>query len=573
MGFALLSVLLTARAADRLAYYADADGDGYGDPRSVRYATGATAGYTRQTGDCDDRDASVHPGATELCNGRDDDCDRLDDDEDTDTIGRPTVWYADMDQDGFGDPRDRMRTCVPPYGYVDIADDCDDGDDERYPLAFEFCSDGDDDDCDGSVDECDVSLDDAALVVESSTSGIFTRVTLAVADLDGDGTGDLAVGSYVYDNAVYVLYGPASGEVPIDDAVTIGPTSSDDSFGWGIAGGDADGDGFDDLLVGAAGVSPAVTYVFLGPVTADRDVSDADAMLTNVSPRDDEELEILVMSDHDGDGAADVAVGSADDGDAGGAVYVAPGTSTGTVALDSDATYVYLGDSVDYVGAGIADLGDTNGDGIDELAIGATWADTYIVEGGMAPGVYAAAEVASTTIEGDFHTGEPLQAIDYDGDGAMDLVAGDNEARNSNGDYTGGVFAFVAPWADSMDVDDATAAWEWTSARTATSLGENFAAADFDGDSETDLIIGARGNYDGNNSGAVFFQWGIASGLVDVGSLPYVTGSFDGARLGQAVAALPDWNGDGIPEAAISAEYGPGPTDGEIYGFFSGVSY
>src|SRR6185369_15365329 len=203
----------------------------------------------------------VHPGATELCNGRDDDCDRLDDDEDTDTVGRPTVWYADIDQDGFGDPRARVRTCVPPDDYVAIPDDCDDGDDMTNPAALEFCGDDDDDDCDGHVDECDVSLDDAALVFDLSADGSRFYGRLAVADIDGDGTGDLAVANAEYDatNAptAYLLYGPVSGRADLDDAVAISGTGTVGRGGVSVAGGDADGDGFDDLLLCDAGVSPA----------------------------------------------------------------------------------------------------------------------------------------------------------------------------------------------------------------------------------------------------------------------------------------------------------------------------
>jgi hypothetical protein len=579
--FALVSVLLTASAQDRLAYYADADHDGYGDPATTRYATVRPPGYTRNLGDCDDTDAGVHPGATERCNDRDDDCDGLDDDDDTDVVGGAN-WFADMDEDGFGDHRDRMRSCVQPSGFVDNPRDCDDADDMRNPRAFEFCSDGDDDDCDGQVDECDISLDDAALVIESSARGTVARGNLAVADMDGNGTGDLVVGSPPYDDGgvVYFVYGPASGRVLVDDAVTIRTRSTDESFGWGVGGGDADGDGFDDLLVGAPLRSPSTTYLFLGPVTSDRDVRDADAMLTNRSAYAWEGLELLVVTDHDGDGAADVVVGSADDGDVNeGAVYVAPGASTGTLDLSrSDATYVYEGDGVDVLGEALADLGDVNGDGIDDLAMCATYdGEIFLVEGGLAPGRYHAADVAATTIEG-FRWGSSymggLQAVDYDGDGAMDLVAGDPGARISTGASTGGAYALVAPWADAIDVqDDAMATWEWTSETPSTSgLGRALAAGDFDGDEETDLVIQAYTCCGHDWPGVVFFQWGVASGLVDVGTLPYVTG-VDRTDLGVEMAALPDWNGDGISEVAIEAYFGvnsSGTYDGVIYGFFSG---
>jgi hypothetical protein len=497
--FALVSTLLTASAADRLAFYADADQDGYGDPRAVRYSTRPTGDYTvLRAGDCNDTDALVHRG------------------------------------------------------------------------AFEFCSNGHDDDCDGEVDECDMSLDDAALFVTSSSRATAPRGPLAVADMDGDGTGDLVIGSF--GAGARLLYGPASGTVDVDDAVAIDTTAPHDWFGWAVAGGDADGNGFDDLLVGAPNHSPSTTYLFLGPVTSDRDARHADAVLTSRNA-DYSGLALLVTTDHDGDGSADIVVGAgAGGGDYDGAVYVAAGASTGTLDLEVDATYAYLGDDFDFLGYDLADLGDVSGDGVSDLAIGAPWGfvrDGYIliVDGGSAPGTYLAEDIASASVSGEYLMGRRIQAVDYDGDGSLDLIAQDRPTE------TGGVVAWLGPFVGSMDVTDAAASWEWTSAWSATSLGDAFAAADFDGDGETDLIIGASGNYSGDDSGAVFFQWGIASGLVDVGSLPYVTGAFDGASLGFDVAALPDWNGDGIPEIAIGASSGAGHTNGAIYGFFSGVSY
>jgi hypothetical protein len=218
------------------------------------------------------------------------------------------------------------------------------------------------------------------------------------------------------------------------------------------------------------------------------------------------------------------------------------------------------------VGAAIADLGDVSGDGIADLAIGAPRLNpggfVFVVEGGSAPGRYGVADVASATVEGDSQLGGSLQAVDYDGDGSMDLIAQDDPTDRPV------LRAWLGPFIGSLDETGASAAWQWPSADSVTGLGESVAAEDFDGDGETDLIIGSVA-YEGNNSGVVFFQWGIASGVVDVGSLPYVTGAFDRARLGRPVAALPDWNGDGIPEVAIEAGYNPDYTNSLIYGFFS----
>jgi hypothetical protein len=85
----------------------DADGDGYNDDV-----------------DCDDANAAVYPNAVERCNGSDDDCDSLVDDDAADVRS----FYVDADGDGFGDPAVSQATCEAPSGYVDNDDDCNDAD-------------------------------------------------------------------------------------------------------------------------------------------------------------------------------------------------------------------------------------------------------------------------------------------------------------------------------------------------------------------------------------------------------------------------------------------------------------
>jgi subtilisin family serine protease len=97
--------------------------------------------------DCDDHDPAIHPGADERCNGVDDDCDGLVDNDAIDA----TDWYPDADGDGFGVPGEPERACEPPHGYGEGTADCDDTDPTIYPGAPEVC-DGRDNDCDGRVD-------------------------------------------------------------------------------------------------------------------------------------------------------------------------------------------------------------------------------------------------------------------------------------------------------------------------------------------------------------------------------------------------------------------------------------
>jgi hypothetical protein len=150
----------------RQTYYADADRDGYGDPAAPTEACERPADTVQVATDCDDGDAGVYPGATEACDGVDNDCSGAADE------GLLRTWWADLDMDGFGDAAEAVTGCAQPAGTTDNDEDCDDARAEANPLEAEVCDEVDND-CDGEVDE-DV------------TSTFW-------ADLDGDGYGDAAI--------------------------------------------------------------------------------------------------------------------------------------------------------------------------------------------------------------------------------------------------------------------------------------------------------------------------------------------------------------------------------------------
>ncbi|MFT5587733.1 MAG: hypothetical protein ACI9VR_005346, partial [Cognaticolwellia sp.] len=132
----------------------DADGDGFA-----------------ASDDCDDDNVTIFPGAEELCDGLDNDCDAQTDNGATDA----TLWYLDADADGHGDAAGEVRACQPPQSYVADATDCNDQNADMNPSATEECN-GQDDDCDGLADDEDDNVDQS------------TGVTWWT-DADGDGYG------------------------------------------------------------------------------------------------------------------------------------------------------------------------------------------------------------------------------------------------------------------------------------------------------------------------------------------------------------------------------------------------
>ncbi len=148
-----------------IPWYADADADGFGDLNVSVISCSQPGGYVPwpNFGDCDDSDPNVHPGATEtcdgidnncdglieqeLCNGLDDDCDGLIDEEVADI-----TWFLDWDHDGYGSPTSTTISCNPPYGYVLNNTDCYDYNPSIHPGALDYCN-GYDDNCDGTIDE------------------------------------------------------------------------------------------------------------------------------------------------------------------------------------------------------------------------------------------------------------------------------------------------------------------------------------------------------------------------------------------------------------------------------------
>jgi cysteine-rich repeat protein len=157
-----------ADALGMATWYADSDGDGFGNADITTDSCSASLGYVADSTDCDDDSSDVHPGAPELCDDLDNDCDGVTDG--ADAIGMAT-WYVDADADGYGDPDSTIMGCSAGLGFVSDASDCDDSAATTHPGADELC--------DGIDNNCNDTLDDG-----------LPDLTTFYRDSDGDGEGD-----------------------------------------------------------------------------------------------------------------------------------------------------------------------------------------------------------------------------------------------------------------------------------------------------------------------------------------------------------------------------------------------
>ena len=170
------------------ACYWDGDLDGYGVAASastpIREAPSGRldcveAGYSANTGDCNDSTDDISPNGIELCNSIDDDCDGRTDDADPSRVGGG-FFYLDADLDGDGNPAILLLQCGAPLGFVGNDDDCNDNNAQINTRAQERCDLlNTDEDCDGLADDLDV------------TASAATK-TRFYDDLDRDGEGNIS---------------------------------------------------------------------------------------------------------------------------------------------------------------------------------------------------------------------------------------------------------------------------------------------------------------------------------------------------------------------------------------------
>ncbi len=389
-------------------------------------------------------------------------------------------------------------------------------------------------------------------------------------DVNGDGYSDLLVGADRYDNGevdegrAFLYLGSATGP-----AITPDWTAEIDQagarFGASVAGaGDVDGDGYDDIIIGAPDLGngeagEGAAFVYLG--------SPAGPSSTPVWMAEGNQAgahfgaSVSGAGDVDGDGRAEIVVGAPGytDGETGeGAAILYRGSASGpgvAPAWIAEGNQAQAG-----FGSSVATAGDVNRDGFSDVIVGAPKESDGTADEGAAhvylgsPAGLATSPVWTATSghEGSRFGSAVAGAGDVDGDGYSDVVVG---APNFTGSYLneGAVFLFLG----SASGPEQTAVWDVQGGQAGAYLGSSVASAgDVNGDGYSDLIAGAPG-FDGSlaDQGRVILYLGSST----AGSLLYdweARGATAGAMAGASVSSAGDVGGDGFSDLIVGAPGG-----------------
>ncbi len=522
--------------------------------------------------DCNDRSASIYPGAQEVCDAAniDEDCDGQSDDGDASVASSGySTWYRDADGDGYGVSFPTTSSCDVPVGYAQLYGDCDDVAAVVYPGAPEVCEDGYDNDCSGADPRCRPVGSDSLGDADGSYSGVasndFAGSAVGGADVDGDGQVELVVGAWGVNSgagAIYVLSG-ASGSRSLSSGSAWTGVSASDGAGYALAGvGDTDGDGSQEILVGAYGVdsggsSAGAAYLLS---SGSGSLAGAEAVIVGEVAGDRAGIYVGGGGDVDGDGQADLLIGASNE-DAGatdaGAVYLLQGPVSGNVDLSSADAKLKGVDSYGYAAA-VADAGDHNGDGLDDILVGAWQAgssaegEVYLVAGPVSGNV--SLSTADATLRGtsaDDYAGQALcGAGDVDNDGYDDILVG--AYQNDDAASTAGAAYLLYGPVQSGALSAADAKIQGADADDR--LGYAVSASDIDGDGASDLVIGVY--YDeplGTGAGATVLFYGPVSGTQSAsGADATWTGETARDNAGKAVYAR-DLDADGFGDIVVGA--------------------
>lgn len=446
--------------------------------------------------------------------------------------------------------------------------------------------------------------------VGDHTNDRFGRSVSTAGDVDGDGYADVVIGTYASTGSgddrglAYLYYGGAAMDSLPD--LTFHGEASDDLFGSDVAGGgDANGDGYDDIIVGAegndaGGAEAGRAYLFLGGPGAD---STADVVITGLSAGDALGHSVGFAGDLNLDGADDFLVGAPEKDE--GTVYF----FYGGPGPNSTADAVLLGESLgDNFGQDAGSAGDFDGDGTSDIIVGAFLAGAgkaYVYDLYSYHVLYP--NGGETWLVGENETiewkGSDLADlyISYDGGSNWSLISvgvgglpantfylpvpstATNQAlirvnysgaplNPFNGDISDGTFEIVEPYVPP--VSDCDPWWDSNGEGSGDGFGRALGSVgDFNQDGYEDIVVGAPWNAAGGaEAGRAYLYLGGAT--PDPFTELIMTGEAAGDQLGHAVASAGDFNNDGYADLIVGAYHNDagGAEAGRAYLYLGGMT-
>lgn len=547
--------------------------------------------------DCDDSLASVHPGAAEIayddvdqdCSGKDlvdvdlDGSDYPADCNDSDDAIRPGAAELacdaiDQDCDGLKRDEDCDGFSVPALG----EGDCNDLDAGVHPGALDLRNDRDDN-CDGVSDEV-LSLDEpTALITGEAEQLVGSNMTSA--DLDGDGFRDLIVGAKDWKEtdgeargAVHILRGTADGIPSLDMAEAAGQAliirgiGEGDLFGSSVATGDLDGDQVMDLVVGAPGVSAAngrtgAVYVFYGATTPwarNPRADEASVFLTGTQSGEGFGTLVSLVGDVDGRGAQDLLItapgATINNLSNAGRAWLFTGESLWLAQSTQDAAFVASGAWPNArLGTSATGIGDLNGDGLADIALGAPGADGADGRVSVYFGGSDLSRWSGTTPDLELRSEAPQDAQgalgtvvtalgDVNGDGLADMGVSAPQAVGQAGRVFI-LFGAARMWESKVDLAIGSGAYFQGDA-AGDGLGTTIGSGLVDEDDLSDFFMGTSGS----DNGKVYLFLGTPGARWDVLPVTSAAAIWEGsssAPLGQHLL-VDDLDGDAISDLVLA---------------------
>ena len=452
-------------------------------------------------------------------------------------------------------------------------------------------------------DEQNFYLSEADYILHGENDNDVAGASLSmVGDVDGDGLGDFLVPAFFNDEGaddggkVYLVRasdiedGPGEYDLVDMPYSFVGQTNTEEAGHAVGPAGDVDGDGLDDFMIcGYRNDDPYTdngrVYVFFASGLVEPGVrSTATADMTFVGEAADNRLghAISGAGDMDGDGLPELIMGSygyTEMGVDSGKTYIIP-SSTMTPGMETtlgESQYMYLGEGpMEASGHAVRTAWDVDGDGLNDVVVGARRNSTGALEGGKGYLIYgdslgAIGEVKSLAdadhgfygeVVGGWVGYQAAGAGDVDGDGRADLLFGAHTSDDAGGRSYLILADSIGPALQSMDYADAVFTGEYPSNHSGRSLAP---AGDVDGDGLADLLIGARNAGDRVGRAYLYYGKSVTTGINPLGDadVRFIgEDAFDEA--GYTVSSAGDVNGDGLSDLLISAWQGDfdGTTDG-----------